>query len=116
MTSSNIKPEMNHVAVLDDIFLPFELQLTLFAATRLALQLNKVLETDYFCPDESSLDIRVNDSRRPVGGRSPFDRPRPTLVFPTCQEADQVQQTVGCPDESIACRFGDSEILKELAL
>jgi len=53
----HVESEMNHIAVLNNVFLALEPQFTLLAAFGLTPQINQVLKPDYFRSNKSSFYV-----------------------------------------------------------
>ena len=61
---SHIETEMHDVTLADNIFLSLQAQLAGITCPRFALTGNIVREGDHLGPDETVLEIRMNDARR----------------------------------------------------
>src|SRR5262249_59365723 len=70
---SHVESKMNDVAVLNYVLFPFQLELALFATLCFASQRHQIFEPDNLCPDEPSLNIRVNSTRRLLSLRPALD-------------------------------------------
>src|SRR5687767_1866506 len=112
----DIEPEVNYVAVLNDVLFAFQSELALLAAAGLAPQLDQILEADNFSSYETALDVGMNRARGAVRGRPAPYRPRAALVFTRSQKAYQIEQAISGADEPVARRVCYSEVLKKLAL
>src|SRR3954468_17192498 len=62
-------PEIDHVAVLNDVVLPLEAQLGVIAARGEGAARQQVLVANALRPDEPARDIAVDFPRREHGGR-----------------------------------------------
>ena len=72
----NVEQEVHHVAILDDIFLPFPSHLSRFLRALLPFVLEELVVRDYFGADESMLEVGLDDARRLRRGVAYMDRPR----------------------------------------
>src|SRR2546426_12631773 len=95
--TSHREPEMDDVAVLDDVVLAFEAELPRLAAARLAAVADEVVVGDHLGADEAALDVAVHAARAPAGGGAAADGPGSALVLPAREGADQVEQRVARP-------------------
>src|SRR5439155_17555093 len=64
------EPEVDDVAVLDDVVLALEPELPRLAAPGLAPEAHELLVGDHLGADEAALDVAVDLARRLEGGRS----------------------------------------------
>ena len=53
----DIKPEMNHVAVLHEVVFTFQLEFALLAATSFAAELDQVIESSHLSSNKAALDV-----------------------------------------------------------
>src|SRR4051812_43161436 len=90
-SSSNVELEVDDVAVADDVFLAFELQLGVRAAGSLGAVLDEVLPPDDLGLDEAALEVGVDDARRLGGLGAALDRPGAALVGAGGEEGDEVE-------------------------
>lgn len=76
----DVEEEMHDVAVLDDIFLAFGGELAGGSYRTFAAKCDEIIVLDDFCPDESLLEVRVDDSGGFRSLVSIVDCPGATLV------------------------------------
>jgi hypothetical protein len=101
---------VNDVAVLDDVFLPFQAQLTGVATFCFAAELDEIVVGDDLGADETALDVTVDLAGGLDRGRSLADRPGAHFVLARRQEADQLEQRIGGLDETVAGAFLQTEV------
>src|SRR5882672_10056747 len=100
---------MHDVAVLHDIFLALETELTGFAGTRFAVAGDVVVVSDGFGANEALFEIAVNDAcplRRP---RALYHGPGAGLLGSGGEERDQAQEIVAGADHAIESGLRQSE-------
>src|SRR5947208_8789000 len=102
------EPEVDDVAVLDDVVLALEPQLPRLAALGLAPEAHELVVGDHLGADEAALDVAVDLARRLEGRRAAADRPGPALVLAGGEEAHQVEERVAGADEAGARALGQA--------
>ena len=75
------EPEVDDVAVPDDVVLALETELPRLAAPGLAPEAHEVLVGDHLGADEAALDVAVDLARRLEDRRAAADRPGAALVL-----------------------------------
>ena len=86
------EPDVEHVAVLDDVALAFQ---ALEAAARclgVRTALDQVVPADHLGPDEAVGDVSVNRSRRVERRQAVAKRPRTRLLVAGGEKADEVER------------------------
>src|SRR5438093_4526284 len=97
--------EIDHVAVLDDVFLAFQPELAVIAARGKRAARQQVLVADDFRADEAPLDVGVDLARVRLRRRPARNRPGPALVVADGEERDVPQQIVAGADHAVEARF-----------
>ena len=96
----DVKEEVHDVAVLDDIFLAFGGELSGGSDGTFAAECDEIIVLDDFRPDESLLEVRVDDS----GGFrclvTLVDCPCAALIGSCREECLEPEQMVGSLDQS----------------
>src|ERR671931_917560 len=113
MSVSNRKAKMDKVAILNHVVFAFQAKLPCFLAFRFTAESDESLIGNDVGSDETSLDIAVDLSRRFFGGGSLRDCPGSHFVFTCGEETDEIHQSVGGADESIARRFLNADLFQE---
>ena len=113
---SDVEPDMHDVAVGDDVLLPLHLQLAGFLHRMFGPVLDEHRVRNHLGPDEPSLQVRVDASRRLTSSRSTPDRPRPDFILTDREERDEVEQAIGRANETRQRRFGETEVVEERLL
>src|SRR5512132_1777295 len=102
--------EVDHVAILHDVLLPFEPQLAVIAARGDRAAREQVFVAHHLGADESTGNIGVNlargDDRRCVAR----NRPRPVLILTDGEERDVAEQVIAGANHAIEARLVQSEI------
>src|SRR5262245_40694405 len=114
--ASDVEAEMDDVAVLDHVLLALDPQRAGLLAFGLAAVREEVLEADHLGADEAALDVAVDLARGARRERAARHGPRPTLVGPRGQHADQVDQRERRADEAVYGGLGEPDRREELAL
>src|SRR5882757_10636535 len=109
-----IEPEVHHVALADDIFLPFQPQFAGLFRSRLALVGNEITIGDDFGANEPMLEVRVNDARCLRRGRSRANGPR-AHFFDTRREVSlQSQQGIPAANHAVESGLVQLQFLQEI--
>src|SRR5690606_36412460 len=108
---SDVEPEVNHVALLDDVRLAFEPELAGFPRALLAAALDVALVRNDLGANEAPLEVRMDRARRVVCRRVPADRPGPHFLRPGGIKRFQPEQTVRRANYAIQAGLGQAEVL-----
>src|SRR5687767_14090829 len=95
---SGREPEVDDIAVLNDVLLAFEADLAVIPACRHRPTSDQRIVCDHFCPDEPSLDVRMNFAGRDLGTGAARDGPGAAFILPHCEEGHVSKQVVARPD------------------
>src|SRR5690606_6375739 len=113
--SSDVEPEVDHVAFLHDVRLAFEPQLTGLARALLAAALDVSVVRNDLGADEAALEIGMDRPGRVVRRRIVPHRPRADLLRPGRIKRLQPEQTVRRSDHTVQAGLVEAEIFQELA-
>src|SRR5215831_3691365 len=83
---SNIEPEVDDVAVGDDVLLALQAELADLADLGLGLEGQQIIDAHHLRTDEAALDVRVDLAGGAVRGGALADRPGAALVGPRGQK------------------------------
>src|SRR4051794_21831592 len=100
-------PEIDHVAVLNDVVLPLEAQLGVIAARGEGAPRQQVLVANPLRPDEPARDIAVDFPRREHGGRVAWNGPGAVLVLADGEKRDVAEKIVAGANHSIESGFAE---------
>src|SRR5438552_8429532 len=98
---SRRKPEVDDIAVVNDIFLAFEAELAVLAARGHGSSRDQVIVADDFRADESASDVAVNLAGGELCRRSARDRPGAAFVLADRKERNIPEQVVAGPNNAI---------------
>src|SRR6266540_1059992 len=115
-SQSHREPDVQDVAVLDDVLLPLQAELPLVPGLRLAAEGDEVVVVHDLGADEAALEVGVDAPRCARRAISAADGPGAHLVLADREEGDEVEQVVGGADEARLRRFGEAERGEELRL
>src|SRR5690606_4706994 len=109
----HVEPEVDHVAVLDDVLLPLDAQLALLAQRRLRAGLHPILPGGDLGPDEAPLEVGVDHAggarRLPSGA----DGPGAGLLRTDGEEGAQAEELVARADELVQAGLAQSDRLEK---
>src|SRR5574337_287752 len=89
---SDVEQEIQHVAVFDDVILPFGAHLAGFLRALFAAAGDEVVEGDGLRADEAALEVAVDHARRLRRGVADVDRPGAHLLRPGGEVGLQAEQ------------------------
>src|SRR5689334_14418987 len=98
-------PEVNHVAVSDDVFLALEAHLAGFLRALLAAAGHVVGIGDDLGADEAALEVRVDDAGGLRRGIALVDRPGPDFLGARGEVGLQAEDAVAGADQAIEARL-----------
>ncbi len=104
---------MHHIAVLNDVRLPFLPHLTGFFGFPFRTILNKILVRDCLRADESSLKIRVNHSGGLRSGPPDVDRPCADFLDARGEVRRVAEAVVRSADQSVQPGGFDAEVFQK---
>src|SRR5207248_3204896 len=111
---SYIEEEVHHVAVVHHVFLAFDAQEALGARRGLRPLREKLVPPDHLGPDESALEIRVDDARGLRRPGSLADDPGAAFVLAGGEVALQSEEVEARPDQLGKARLGEADRGEEL--
>ena len=104
----HVEPEVHHIAVLNDVVLSFDSELSCGLQAGLALVFEDVGNRVDLGTDEASLEVRVDDSSSLRGFEALLDGPG-TNLFGTAREVGlKTEETVGLTGESVEAGLSES--------
>src|SRR5690554_3040761 len=80
--SLDVKPEVDHVAILDHVLLAFQAPFAGFLGSGFAVVLNEVVEGDDFGADKAFLEVGVDHAGGLGCGGTDLDRPGTDFLYP----------------------------------
>src|SRR3989338_7874901 len=95
------KPEIDDIAVLDDVLLPLQTDLTVFAARGHRPARDERSVRHHFGADEPVLDVGVDLAGGGLRRGAASDRPGAAFVLTDREEGDVAEQIVGRSDHPI---------------
>ena len=107
------KPEMHHVAVLDDVVFAFEPHFASFFCARFAITCDVVRVGDGLGADEAFFEIGVDDARGGRGLGAACDRPGAGFLGADGEIGDEVEQRVAGEDKPVEASFFQSHLGQE---
>src|SRR6185436_10632052 len=105
--------EVDDVAVLDDVVLPFEAYFAVIAAGGHRAAADQRLVGDDFGADEAARDVAVDLAGGELRRCAARNRPRAALVFTDGKERQVAEQIVTGPNHPVEPGFGQAEIREE---
>ena len=110
-TVSNVKEEVDDVAVLHHVFLALAAHQTLGLGGGHGAAGLHVLEGDDLCPNEAPLEVGVNFARGLGSLGSLAYGPGPALITARGKEGDEAQQFVGAADQAAQAALLQAQLL-----
>src|SRR5690606_23870339 len=112
--ASNVETKVNNVAFADHVALALEPELPGLAGALLAAARDELLVADDLCPDETALEVAMDDAGR-LGSRGVLlARPRANLLDSGRVERLQAQQPIGRANHAVQARLGQVHAREEL--
>ena len=112
---SDVELEVDHVAVLHDVFLAFNAEVTVFAGLAHGAPLDQIVVAHNLGLDEAALEVGVDGASGLGGGVAGVNGPGATFLFVEGEKGAQAQQAVGGVDEGVHAGFGHAEFAQILA-
>src|SRR3954454_3505426 len=104
-------PDVDHVAVLNDVVAALDPQGATVAGGGVAAGVDQLVPGDHLGADEALLDVAVNPARGLVCGSASRQGPgQRLLVGVGCEEADQIEQLESGSDQSLESGALDAEL------
>src|SRR5436853_7600251 len=98
----DVEPEVQHVAVLDDVVFPLHPKHARRPAARLALVRDEIRVRHHLRPDEAALEVGVDDRRGLRRLPAALDRPGADLLRARGEVADEPEDGVALADHLLA--------------
>jgi len=102
---SNVKAEVHHIAVFDDVVLAFQAPFAGFLGAGFALVLDEVVVGDHFGADEAFFEVGVDHGGGLRGGGADFDGPGADFLHACGEVGLQVEQRVTGADHAVQARL-----------
>src|SRR5947208_858110 len=99
------EPEVDDVAVLDDVLLALEAELAVFAAGSHGAARDQMIVADHFGANKSAGDVAMDLAGGQLRGGSPRHRPGTAFVLAHREERNIPEQIVAGADDAIEPRF-----------
>src|SRR5690554_4546791 len=109
----HVEPEMDNVAIFDDVFLAFQTPLAGILGAGFALVLHEIIVADDFGADESPLEIGVNYGGGLGGSGADFHGPGADFLNTGGEVGLQAQQAVAGPDHAVEPRLVHAHFVQE---
>src|SRR3954470_16701574 len=106
------EPEMQDIAIRDDIILAFEPQLAGIARAGFALERHVIRIGDRLGPDKTLLEIGMDHARRLRCLGALRDRPGASLLRSHCEVGEQAQELVPGADDAVQPRLVEPDRLE----
>ena len=91
ISALDVEPDVEDVAVADDVGLPFEPLVAAPGDLGVRARFDELLPVHDLAADEPARDVGVDRRRRVEGGLAAAERPRPRLLLARREEGDQVE-------------------------